>query len=53
MHIKEVRATNLGQALNETTQVFSIACTFGLSQQISFKMEQSASEMYKAIPFWL
>ena len=53
MHIKEVRVTNLGQALEESTQVFSITCTFGLHQQISFKMEQSVPEVYKAIPLWL
>lgn len=42
MHIKEVSATKLGQALDDRTQGFSITFTFGLNQQISFKMEQRA-----------
>lgn len=42
MHIKEVSATKLGQSLDDRTQDFSITFTFGLNQQISFKMEQRA-----------
>ena len=42
MHIKEVSATKLRQALDERTQGFSTTFTFGLNQKISFKMEQRA-----------